>query len=70
LKLWKMKLTVCRRICVRAARLAPVRSVPASRIVPDVGESSAPITLSSVVLPDPLVPSTTTNAVSSTCKLT
>ena len=44
--------------------------MPASRIVPAVGESSAPITFSSVVLPDPLVPSTTTNAVSSTCKST
>jgi hypothetical protein len=65
-----MKLTVSRRIRVRSARDAAVRSRPASRTVPDVGASSAPIRFSSVVLPDPDAPSTTTNAVSSTCRFT
>ena len=70
MKLWKMKLTVERRIRVSSARLARVRSTPANRAVPDVGASSAPIRFNRVVFPDPDAPRTTTNAASSTCRFT
>jgi hypothetical protein len=71
LKLWKMKLTVDRRMLERRVRDALVRSVRASRTVPDVGATSAPMRFNSAVLPDPDdAPSTTTKVVSSARRLT
>ena len=66
LKVWKMKLTVWRRKRNSSAREARVMSCPAIRTVPSVGESRAPIMLSSVVLPLPEGPSTTVNSPGST----
>ena len=66
LKVWKMKLTVWRRKRKSSVREALVMSCPAIRMVPSVGESRAPIMLSSVVLPLPEGPRTTVNSPRST----
>ena len=70
LKLWKMKLTVCRRSRARPVREAAVMSWPATRTRPSVATSSAPMRFSNVVLPLPDGPRITTKAASSTCRST
>ena len=57
-----MKLTVLRRKRNRSRREATVMSSPSMTALPAVGESSAPIRLSSVVLPLPEGPSMTMNS--------
>ena len=69
LKLWKMKLTERRRNRNSSRRRARVMSCPATLTRPAVGESSAPIRLSIVVLPLPDGPSTTTNSPGSTASV-
>ncbi len=53
LKLWKMKPIVCRRRSVSARSVSRRVSLPATSTEPDVGVSTQPIRLSSVVLPLP-----------------
>jgi hypothetical protein len=62
LNVWNTKLTPWRRNANSSLRDARVMSRPATTIRPSVGESSAPIMFSSVVLPHPDGPSTTTNS--------
>ena len=61
-----MKLTAWRRKRLNSVRDACVRSRPATTIRPELGVSSAPTRFSSVVLPLPEGPSTTTNSFSDT----
>ena len=70
LKVWKMKLTLERRKANSSPREARVMSRPATTTLPLVGESSAPIMFSSVVLPLPEGPRTTVNSDGSTVRLT
>ena len=65
-----MKLTPWRRKRNSSLREAFVMSCPATMTVPPVGESSAPIMFSSVVLPLPDGPSTTMNSRSATASVT
>ena len=58
---WKMKATVPRRSITRSRSVIAVTSWPATCTVPPVGPSSPPMTLSSVVLPEPDRPRTATS---------
>jgi hypothetical protein len=62
LKVWNTKLTPWRLNSNSALRDIRVMSHPATTTRPSVGESRAPIMFSSVVLPEPDGPSTTTNS--------
>jgi hypothetical protein len=70
LNAWNTKLTVWRRKAKRSRRDARLMSVPFTRTVPSVEVSRAPMRFSSVVLPDPDGPSTTTNSPGSTRRST
>ena len=62
LKNWKMKPTVSRRKAVLPSSSRASTSRPATITSPRLGGSIPPITLSSVVFPEPLGPSRTTNS--------
>ncbi len=70
LKLWKMNPIVCRRSVVSCRSDSCRVSLPSTSTVPDVGVSTQPIRLSSVVLPLPDGPAMAMKSPSTTSSVT